>query len=79
MGIQGNGKALVRNDFIKSLNDEDLLTFIKKGRDPGDPKNTTGVGMPPKGGNPALSDDDLLDIIAYVRTLQDGPAASKPQ
>lgn len=78
VGIQGNGKALVHNDFIKSLNDDDLLAFIKKGRDPGDPKNTTGVGMPPKGGNPALSDDDLLDIIAYVRTLQGGPVAGKP-
>jgi hypothetical protein len=26
--------------------------------------------MPAKGGNPALSEDDLLDIISYLRTLQ---------
>ena len=25
--------------------------------------------MPPKGGNPSLSDDDLADIAAYLRTL----------
>jgi hypothetical protein len=25
--------------------------------------------MPPKGGNPALSDEDLIDIIAYIRTI----------
>lgn len=73
VGIQGNGKALAKNEFVKSLNDDALLAFIKRGRDPGDPKNTTGVGMPARGGNPALTDDDLLDVIAYVRTLQ-GPA-----
>jgi cytochrome c5 len=28
------------------------------------------VDMPPKGGNPALSDAQLLDIIAYMRSLQ---------
>lgn len=69
-GMQGNGKPLVTSEFVKSLNDDALLAFIKKGRDPGDPKNTTGVGMPPKGGNPALNDDDLLDVIAYVRSIQ---------
>jgi disulfide bond formation protein DsbB len=73
-GIKGNGKTLAKNDFIRSLDDDALLAFIKRGRDPSDPKNTTGVGMPPKGGNPALSEDDLLDIIAYLRTLQ--PAAA---
>ncbi len=72
VGIQGNGKALAKNEFVKSLDDDALLAFIKRGRDPGDPKNTTGVGMPARGGNPALTDDDLLDVIAYVRTLQ-GP------
>lgn len=70
IGIPGSGKPLVSNQFVQSLNDDGLLAFVKKGRDPSDPKNTTGVGMPPKGGNPALNDDDLLDIIAYVRTLQ---------
>lgn len=30
---------------------------------------TTGVVMPPLGGNPALTDADLIDVIAYVRTL----------
>lgn len=72
-GIKGNGKALVKNEFVGSQDDDSLLAFIKRGRDPSDPKNTTGVGMPPKGGNPALSEDDLLDIIAYVRTLQGPP------
>lgn len=78
VGIQGNGKALVKNEFIKSLNDDALLAFVKQGRAPGDPKNTTGIQMPPKGGNPAMSDDDILDVISYLRTLQgDAPGAAK--
>jgi mono/diheme cytochrome c family protein len=75
-GIKGNGKALVANQFIGGLNDDALLVFIKQGRTPSDPRNTTGIQMPPKGGNPALSDDDILDIIAYLRTLQAQGAAA---
>lgn len=70
VGIAGNGKALANNEFIRSLDDDSLLAFIKQGRSPSDPKNTTGIQMPPKGGNPAMSDDDILDVIAYLRTLQ---------
>jgi mono/diheme cytochrome c family protein len=69
VGIQGNGKALVGNEFIKGLDDDAMLAFLMRGRNPGEPLNTTGVQMPPKGGNPALSEDDLLDIISYLRTL----------
>ena len=50
--------------------DDELVAFIKVGRDPSDPLNTTGVAMPPKAGNPALTDDDLYDVVAFVRTLQ---------
>lgn len=74
VGVKGNGKPLVENEFVRGQSDDDLLAFIKRGRDPSDPKNTTGVGMPAKGGNPALSEDDLLDIIAYLRTLQGSKA-----
>jgi mono/diheme cytochrome c family protein len=69
-GVPGNGKDLVNSAFCKSQDDDSLLAFLKKGRDPSEPANTTGVGMPAKGGNPALSDDDLLDVIAFVRSLQ---------
>ncbi|MCC6284040.1 MAG: c-type cytochrome [Phycisphaerales bacterium] len=70
IGIAGNGKPLIENAFINSLDDEGLLAFIQKGRLPTDPANTTGILMPPKGGNPALSEDDILDIISYLRTLK---------
>jgi mono/diheme cytochrome c family protein len=74
-GLPGQGKPLVTNTFIASLDDAKLLDFVKAGRPPWDPMNTTKVQMPPRGGNPMLNDDDLRDIVAYVRTLQ-SPAAS---
>lgn len=69
-GIQGLGKDLTASEFVKGLSDAELLDFIKKGRDAGDPDNTTGVAMPPKGGNSALTDEQLMDIIAYIRSIQ---------
>lgn len=72
VGLPGNGKPLANNPFVQSLDEDALLAFLNTGRSPSDPKNTTGIQMPPKGGNPALSEDDLLDIIDYLRTLQGG-------
>lgn len=69
LGIPNLGKDLVNSEFVHSLSDQDLLTFIKTGRPIWDPLNTTGVDMPPRGGNPMLTDDDLLAIIAYLRSL----------
>jgi disulfide bond formation protein DsbB len=69
-GVKAMGKDLVHSPFAKRLTDDQLLDFIKKGRGPTDPENTTHVGMPPKGGNPALNDKQLRDLIAYIRSLQ---------
>lgn len=69
-GMQGLGKDLHNNAFIAGMSDEQVVEFLKKGRTASDPLNTTKVDMPPKGGNPALSDKDLADITAYLRTLK---------
>jgi disulfide bond formation protein DsbB len=52
------------------LSDAEFVSFVKNGRDITDPLNTTGLDMPPYGGNPALSEQDLFDIVAYIRTLE---------
>lgn len=70
-GIEGLGKPFTTSEFIASQSDQELLAFIKTGRPVGHPDNTTGVDMPPKGGNPALTDEDIVDIIAYIRTLNE--------
>lgn len=68
-GVKGLGKDMTSSEFIAGLSDDELLAFVKVGRPINDPKNTTGVMMPPKGGNPALTDEQLLDIIAFIRTI----------
>ncbi|MCO5182618.1 MAG: c-type cytochrome [Anaerolineae bacterium] len=70
-GVEGLGKPFTTSDFVTSQSDAELLAFVKVGRPVGDPANTTGIDMPPKGGNPALTDQQLMDIIAYIRTLHE--------
>jgi mono/diheme cytochrome c family protein len=70
-GLPNLGKDMTTSTFIASNSDDELLAFVKTGRPVSDPDNTTGVDMPPKGGNPALTDEQLLDIIAYIRTVQE--------
>ena len=68
--MPGLGKDMTQSEFIAGKTDEELVEFIKAGRPVSDSLNTTGVNMPPKGGNPALSNEDLYDIVAYIRTLK---------
>jgi disulfide bond formation protein DsbB len=68
-GLPNLGKDMTTSAFIKSLSDNELLAFIKTGRSVSDSENTTGVDMPPRGGNPDLDDGELLDIIAFIRTI----------
>jgi len=69
-GIKGIGKDLTHNEFVMGMTDEEFLTYVNAGRAVDDPRNTTGIVMPPKGGNPALKDQEIMHIIAYIRTLQ---------
>ena len=68
-GVKGLGKDMTVSKFIAGKSDDEMLAFVKTGRPVGDPLNTTGVMMPPKGGNPALKDEQLQDIIAFIRTI----------
>jgi disulfide bond formation protein DsbB len=69
-GLPNLGKDLTTSDFLITQSDDEILAFIKIGRPSDHPDNTQGVDMPPKGGNPALDDDDILNIIAYLRSLE---------
>ena len=69
-GMPRLGKELYDNEFVKSQSDEQLVTFLKEGRSATHPDNTRGVDMPPKGGNPAITDEQLASIVAYMRSLQ---------
>ena len=68
-GVKGLGKGLIGSEFVGKATDDQLVQMIMKGRDAKDPLNTTGVAMPPNGGNAALGEKDLHDVVAYVRKL----------
>ena len=68
-GIPGLGKDITTSAFIKSQSDDQMVEFVTKGRPASDKANTTGVDMPPKGGNPAFTEKDLYDIVAFIRTI----------
>jgi disulfide bond formation protein DsbB len=68
-GVAGLGKDLTTSSFIAEKTDADLKAFILTGRRASDPLNTTGVDMPPKGGNPAMTDEDIENIVAFLRSV----------
>ena len=68
-GMPNLGKDLTISQFVADKTDAELVAFLLVGRPASDPLNTVGVDMPPKGGNPALTDKDLLDIVAHVRSI----------
>ena len=70
-GVEGLGRDLVTSEFMANSTDDELVEFIQVGRPVTDPDNITGVDMPPRGGNPALTDEDIENIVAYLRTLRE--------
>ena len=66
-GVENLGNPLAGSDFVNGKTDAELLAVVRTGRDLTNPENTTGLVMPPSGGRPDLSDQDLLSIIAFIR------------
>jgi mono/diheme cytochrome c family protein len=77
-GVALQGVPLKTSKFVANNDDHQLLTFMTRGRGIGDPDSLMNRVMPARGGNPLLSDAELYDIIAYLRTLQakDGGGSS---
>ena len=69
-GIPRQGANLVDSEYARTHDDRQMLDFLKIGRQPFDPQSTMKLLMPPRGGNPTLTDEKLVNIIAYVRELQ---------
>lgn len=69
-GVPNLGKDLHDNEFVRSNSDAELVEFLKVGRPAWDPANTRGVDMPPKGGDPTLTEEDMRNIVAYLRTIE---------
>lgn len=74
-GIQGEGKpslgaSLQANEYVASKSDVELVQFLAEGRAADHPDNNKGVAMPPRGGNPRLTDEDLASIVSHLRSFE---------
>ena len=58
------------DESIANLSDEGLVAFIIAGRSIDHPDNITGVAMLPRVGNPLLSNQDIANIVAYIKAQQ---------
>lgn len=65
------GANLLSSKFIASHNDDQLVEYITTGRDRNDPDNRLGMVMPPKGGNPSLTEDQLHQVVDYIRAIRE--------
>ncbi len=77
-GLPGLGKPLRSSSFVADMDDAGLVRFVEKGRAKNDPLNTTGMVMLPKGGNPSLKGQDLLNIVTFLRVLQEQSGSETP-
>lgn len=72
-GSEGQGIGILGSPLTTSemlaWNDDEIVEFLKKGRMPKDPDNKTGMLMPPRGGDPRLTDEDLQNIVTHMRFL----------
>ncbi len=68
-GVANLGNSLVESDVILGMSAAEALAFIRQGVDLTDPRNTSNLVMPPSGGRPDLSDENMLAIIAYLRSI----------
>jgi disulfide bond formation protein DsbB len=69
-GLPNLGVSLVDSEIVNGGSDAVVVAIIRDGVTIDDPRNTSGAVMPPSGGRPDLSDDQLLSILHYVRGLE---------
>ena len=69
-GINGLGVGLSPNAYVAEADEQELAAFLAVGREADDPLNMQGIAMPPRGGNPSLTDQDLRDVAAYLKAQQ---------
>lgn len=68
-GMPRQGTTLRLSSFVGNHSDEELVAFIKTGRTANDPASLMKLPMPPKGTNPGLTDEQLRQIVVYIRQL----------
>ncbi len=68
-GLPHQGAPLANSAFVTNSTDLQLILMLKIGRTQDDPKSVMKLPMPAKGGYSNLTDNDLHDVAAYIRTF----------
>lgn len=66
-GIANLGPTLIASPVLAEHDDAGVLEYIRAGVLLDNPNNKTGLVMPPSGGRPDLTDEQMLAIIAFLR------------
>lgn len=69
-GVPHLGADLQTSKRVAKSTNAQLAVLIEHGIPASDPQNTSHVPMPPKGANPAMTAQDVRDIVLYLRHLQ---------
>ena len=64
---QSGGHVLIDSNKLKQKSELDVMNIIKNGRDKNSPDNFSGQAMPARGGQLALSDEQILSLAQYLR------------
>jgi disulfide bond formation protein DsbB len=72
-GVANLGVSLTDSELVMAHEAPEVIETIRAGRMPDNPENSSGGVMPPSGGRPDLSDEQLLSIIAYLRSNSSVP------
>ena len=70
-GVPRQGANLRESKFVAAQSDDELVRFLKQGRAPADAGSVMSMLMPPRGGNRSLEDAALVDVVAFLRELQE--------
>jgi disulfide bond formation protein DsbB len=65
-GLPNLGPSLTESSVVHG-SDAEAMALIRNGVALDDPRNTTGLVMPPSGGRPDLTDEQLLAILGWLR------------
>jgi len=76
-GVPHLGADLQTSEHVAKSTDAQLESLIEHGVPASSPLNTSHVPMPPRGANPSLNQQDIHDIVLYIRELQKGHAQRK--
>ncbi len=68
-GMDRIGLPLRGSEFVAGSTQEGLIAFLKVGREANDPQSRMNALMPPRGGNPFMTDQEVALVAAYVRSL----------